>query len=103
MKIIVLGAGIAGTAAAWYLSEAGHDVTVIDRADAVAAETSAGNAGQLSFGLHHAVGGTGHSVKSFEMDVSGKFAADHPPRRFMGATAMADADAGQLYRSGLCA
>uniref|UniRef100_UPI0035A1B736 FAD-dependent oxidoreductase n=1 Tax=Neisseria dentiae TaxID=194197 RepID=UPI0035A1B736 len=50
MKVIVLGAGIAGVCTAWYLLEAGHDVTVIDRADAAAMETSFANAGQLSYG-----------------------------------------------------
>lgn len=50
MKIIIMGAGIAGVASAYYLSKAGHQVTVIDRADGVAEETSFANAGQLSFG-----------------------------------------------------
>lgn len=50
MKTIVLGAGITGVATAWYLLEAGHEVTVIDRADAAAMETSFANAGQLSYG-----------------------------------------------------
>jgi glycine/D-amino acid oxidase-like deaminating enzyme len=31
MKVIVLGAGVIGTACAYYLSKAGHEVTVIDR------------------------------------------------------------------------
>lgn len=38
MKLIVLGAGIAGVSTAWYLASEGHDVTVIDRADDVAME-----------------------------------------------------------------
>jgi glycine/D-amino acid oxidase-like deaminating enzyme len=29
MRILVLGAGVVGVAAAWYLAEDGHDVTVI--------------------------------------------------------------------------
>ena len=35
MKLIVLGAGIAGVSTAWYLASEGHDITVIDRADAL--------------------------------------------------------------------
>ncbi|EHC80033.1 D-amino acid dehydrogenase small subunit [Salmonella enterica subsp. enterica serovar Montevideo str. S5-403] len=35
---------------AWYLSQAGHDVTVIDRESGPAQETSAANAGQISPG-----------------------------------------------------
>ena len=50
MKVLVLGAGVAGVSCAWYLTEAGHEVTVIDRAEGVAMETSFANAGQLSYG-----------------------------------------------------
>ena len=50
MKAVVLGAGIAGVSTAWYLLEAGHEVTVIDRAEGAAMETSFANAGQLSYG-----------------------------------------------------
>ena len=50
MKVLVLGAGVAGVSSAWYLAEAGHEVTVIDRAEGVAMETSFANAGQLSYG-----------------------------------------------------
>ena len=31
MKILVLGAGVVGTAAAYYLARDGHDVTVVER------------------------------------------------------------------------
>ena len=31
MKVIILGAGVTGVAAAWYLQRAGHEVTVIER------------------------------------------------------------------------
>ena len=45
MKVLVLGAGVIGTACAHYLSKAGHEVTVIDRQAGPALETSFGNAG----------------------------------------------------------
>ena len=48
MKIIVLGAGVTGVAAAWYLSRDGHEVTVIDRQGAAGMETSFANGGQIS-------------------------------------------------------
>ncbi len=48
MKVIVLGAGIVGTASAWFLQKAGHDVTVIDRQPGAAQETSFANGGQIS-------------------------------------------------------
>src|SRR5512139_2920345 len=48
MKIIVLGAGVVGVAAAWYLREAGHDVQVLDRREGPGLETSFANGGQIS-------------------------------------------------------
>jgi D-amino-acid dehydrogenase len=50
MRIMVLGSGVIGTTSAWYLRQAGFDVSVIDRQPAAALETSYANAGQLSFG-----------------------------------------------------
>ena len=46
-RVAVLGAGMVGLATAWYLQEAGVEVTVIDRDD-VAAGSSWGNAGWLT-------------------------------------------------------
>ncbi|HYC41421.1 MAG TPA: D-amino acid dehydrogenase [Noviherbaspirillum sp.] len=48
MKVIVLGAGILGTASAWFLNKAGHEVTVIERQPGVALETSFANGCQIS-------------------------------------------------------
>ncbi len=48
MKVIVLGAGIVGTASAWFLQKAGHEVTVIERQPGAALETSFANGGQIS-------------------------------------------------------
>ncbi|MGH8855874.1 MAG: D-amino acid dehydrogenase [Telluria sp.] len=48
MKVIVLGAGVVGTASAWYLQQAGHDVTVLDRQPGPAQETSFANGCQIS-------------------------------------------------------
>ena len=50
MKIVVLGAGVVGTAAAYYLARDGHAVTVVDRQSQAASETSWGNAGLVSPG-----------------------------------------------------
>ncbi len=50
MKIAVLGSGVIGVASAWYLAEAGHEVTVIDRQPGPALETSFANAGEISPG-----------------------------------------------------
>ncbi|EJN09538.1 D-amino acid dehydrogenase [Herbaspirillum sp. YR522] len=48
MKVIVLGAGIIGTASAWFLSKQGYDVTVIERQPGAAQETSFANGCQIS-------------------------------------------------------
>ncbi len=48
MKIAVLGAGVVGVTSAWYLARAGHEVSVVDRQDAAAMETSFANGGQIS-------------------------------------------------------
>lgn len=48
MKVIVLGAGIIGVSTAWYLLDEGHEVTVVDRQDDAALETSFANGAQIS-------------------------------------------------------
>ena len=47
MKVIVLGAGVAGVACAWYLWRDGHEVTVVERNEGVGLETSFANGGQI--------------------------------------------------------
>ncbi|MBK6675595.1 MAG: D-amino acid dehydrogenase [Rhodocyclaceae bacterium] len=48
MRVLVLGAGLAGVASAWYLGQDGHEVVVVDRQPAPAMETSFANGGQIS-------------------------------------------------------
>lgn len=48
MKVIVLGSGIIGTASAWFLQKAGHEVTVLERQPGAAQETSFANGCQIS-------------------------------------------------------
>jgi D-amino-acid dehydrogenase len=47
MKIAVLGAGAVGTASAWYLRKAGHDVALVERQVEAGMETSWGNGGVI--------------------------------------------------------
>jgi D-amino-acid dehydrogenase len=47
MKIAILGSGVIGVTSAWYLAQAGHEVTVIDRQSGPALETSFANAGRF--------------------------------------------------------
>jgi D-amino-acid dehydrogenase len=48
MRVIVLGAGLLGVTSAYFLRQQGHDVVVVDRQAAPAAETSFANGGQIS-------------------------------------------------------
>lgn len=48
MKVAVLGAGILGTASAWFLNQRGCEVTVIERQQGAARETSFANGCQIS-------------------------------------------------------
>lgn len=50
MKIVVLGAGVVGVAAAHYLARDGHEVVVVERHAGPAEGTSASNAGLVSPG-----------------------------------------------------
>ena len=46
MHVAILGAGVIGVTSAWYLAEAGHQVTVIDRQSGSTLETRFVNAGE---------------------------------------------------------
>ena len=48
MKVTVLGAGVTGITSAWFLQQAGHEVTVVDRQPGAGMETSFANGGQIS-------------------------------------------------------
>nr|WP_275666139.1 D-amino acid dehydrogenase [Vibrio sp. Isolate23] len=50
VKVVILGSGVVGLTSAWYLQQAGCQVTVIDRQPRSAEETSFANAGQISYG-----------------------------------------------------
>ena len=49
MKVLILGGGVIGTTSAYFLAKQGHDVTVVERQENVALETSHANAGQISY------------------------------------------------------
>ncbi len=48
VKVLILGSGLLGVSSAYYLSQLGHEVTVVDRQANPAAETSFANGGQIS-------------------------------------------------------
>ena len=49
-RVLVLGSGVIGVTSAWYLANAGFEVTVVDREPGPALGTSYANAGQISPG-----------------------------------------------------
>jgi D-amino-acid dehydrogenase len=66
MKIAILGSGVIGTTAAYYLAKAGNDVTVLERRSAPALETSHANAGEVSPGYSAPWAGPGVPIKAIK-------------------------------------
>lgn len=66
MKVLVLGSGVIGVTTAYFLSEAGHEVTVIDRQSGPALETSFANAGEVSPGYSSPWAGPSVPVKALK-------------------------------------
>jgi D-amino-acid dehydrogenase len=66
MKIFVLGGGVIGVTTAYYLAEAGHEVTVLDRQKGPALETSFANAGEISPGYASPWAGPGIPMKAIK-------------------------------------
>ena len=66
MRVLVLGGGVIGVCAAYYLSEAGHDVELVERRSAAAMETSFANAGEVSPGYSAPWAGPGVPLKAIQ-------------------------------------
>lgn len=74
MKIIVLGAGVVGVTSAYFLAKQGHEVTVLERLEGPALETSFANAGQVSYGYSSPWAAPGVPLKALKW-----MFAKHPP------------------------
>ena len=66
MKVLVLGGGVIGVTAAYYLARAGHEVELVDRQPRPALETSFANAGEVSPGYSAPWAGPGIPVKAIK-------------------------------------
>jgi D-amino-acid dehydrogenase len=66
VKVLVLGAGVIGTTASYYLAQAGHEVTVVERQDGPGLETSFANAGEVSPGYSAPWAGPGVPLKAIK-------------------------------------
>lgn len=84
MKIIVLGSGVIGLTSAWYLAQQGHQVTVIDRQDSAANETSFANAGQISYGYSSPWAAPGVPLKAIKW-----LAQQHAPLKITSPLSLA--------------
>ncbi len=85
MRVLVLGSGVIGTTSAWYLRQAGFEVTVIDRQPGPALETS------------FAVGGPGRAEEGDRLAVREARTAGDQAGHGPGPVPLAVADAAQLY------
>lgn len=66
MHVMILGSGVIGTTAAYYLARSGHRVTVLDRQRAPALEASYANAGEISPGYSAPWAGPGVPLKAIK-------------------------------------
>ena len=66
VHVIVLGAGVIGVTTAYYLARAGAQVTVVDRHEGAALDTSFANAGQVSPGYSTPWGAPGIPLKALK-------------------------------------
>lgn len=76
MRILIMGAGLAGVTAAFELLEDGHDITIVDRQPGPALETSFANAGLVAPGHAFAWG----SPRAPKILMKSLFKADQPLR-----------------------
>jgi D-amino-acid dehydrogenase len=77
MKTIVMGGGIIGVTTAWYLAEAGHDVTILERREDTGLETSFQNGALLAPGHSQA-----WASPSAPVTLLKSLFQDDPPLRF---------------------
>jgi len=78
VKVVVLGGGLIGVASAYYLSKSGLNVTVIERGQGVALETSFANGGQISTS-HTDPWATLENLSTFIKHIGQKSAPVHLP------------------------
>lgn len=64
MRVLVLGGGVIGVCAAYYLARDGHEVELVERRAGAAMETSFANAGEVSPGYSSPWAGPGIPIKA---------------------------------------
>ena len=98
MKVIVLGAGVIGTATAWYLAQAGHEVEVVERREGPGPRDLLR---QRRPGLRvprRAVGRPGRAPEDPALALARRRAAALPPAHGPGAVALGPALPPRVHR-----
>ena len=81
MKIAIVGAGIVGITTAWELTADGHEVSVFDRRNSAAEESSFANAGVVAPGYVTPWAAPGMRAKVLRSLFSTHGSEDKPPAR----------------------
>jgi D-amino-acid dehydrogenase len=76
-QVIVIGGGVVGLTSAWWLLEAGHRVSLLERAPEVGTGTSQSNGGQLSYRYVSPLADAGVPLKAIQW-----LFQEHGPLRF---------------------
>jgi D-amino-acid dehydrogenase len=78
MRVVILGSGVVGVTSAWYLSQAGHEVTVIDRESGPALKPVRRMPGKSLRAMRRR-GQPRRTAEGDQMDVPAPCAAGHQP------------------------
>ena len=101
MKTIVLGAGVVGTATAYFLAKHGHEVEVVERQSGAALETSFGNGGVIHASEVEPWSQPGMPLEDPEVARQGGCAAAGPLRRHAAHVALGPEVRRQLHARAL--
>src|SRR5690625_1960047 len=67
MRVLVIGAGVVGVTTAWYLTQAGHEVSVIEAASGPGKGATFGNAGGVCPGFAGPWAAPGMPLKALQI------------------------------------
>jgi D-amino-acid dehydrogenase len=85
-RVIVIGGGVVGLTSAWWLAQAGHDVTLLEREAEVGSMASFRNGGQLSYRYVAPLADAGVPLKAlhwlFQPDGPLRFRPEADPRQW---------------------
>src|SRR5882757_2751892 len=101
MKVLVLGAGVIGTACAYYLTKAGHEVVVVDRQSGPALENQLRQCRRRVPEFRRSLGRARHAIEGRALAVRRPCTADAASALRPASMAMAGKLPWQLLRGTL--